>query len=102
MQYRSKGGFESALSATQYALLSIGVAGIAWNLLKPGGWLYWLVAVIADNRPASFYYLALAATGLLAGALWLNQAKPGAIVNFLTFACAFAGTYFILRLLLSL
>jgi hypothetical protein len=102
MQYRSKGGFESALWATQCALLSIGIVGIAWNLLKPGGWLYWLIAIIADNRPTSFYYLALAATGLLVGTLWLNQVKPGVIANLLTFACAFAGTYFILRLLLSL
>lgn len=94
MQYRSRGQFESALWATQYALLSIGIVGIAWNLLKPGGWLYWLIAIFADNRPTSFYYLALAATGLLAGTLWLNQVKRGVISNLPTFACAFAGTYF--------
>lgn len=102
MRYQSRGPFASVLWATQYALLSIGVVGVAWNLLKPGGWLYWLIAVIADNRPTSLYYLALAGAGLLAGMLRLNQAKPGALFNLLTFTCAFAGTYFILRLLLPL
>ena len=102
MPYRSRGFFESALWATQYVLLSIGILGVAWNLLKPGGWLYRFIAMIADHRPTSFYYLALAAAGLLAATLWLNQAKPGAISNLLIFACAFAGTYFILRPLLPL
>jgi hypothetical protein len=102
MHYRSRGMFESALWAMQYALLSIGIAGVAWHLLKPGGWLVWFIAVIAEHRPTSIYYLALAAAGLSAGTLSLNRLKPGLIPNFLTFACAFAGTYFVLRLLLPL
>lgn len=102
MQYRSRGFFESVLWATQNLLLSIGIAGLVWNLLKPGGWLYWLIAIIVENRPTSLHYLALAAAGLLAGTLWLNQVKPGAISIVLTFTWAFAGTYFILRLLLPL
>ena len=102
MHYRSRGMFESALWATQYAVLSIGIVGVAWNLLKPGGWLYWFTAVIADHRPTSIYYLALAAAGLSAGTLWLNRIKPGLLSSLLTVACAFAGTYFVLRLLLPL
>jgi hypothetical protein len=102
MHYKSIGFFEAALGAAQKLLLSIGIAGVAWSLLRPGGWLYWFIAILAGNRPTSLYYLALAAIGLLAGTLWLSQARPGAISSILTFACAFAGTYFILRLLLPL
>lgn len=102
MQFRSRGGFESVLWATQWALLSIGIVGIAWNLLKPEGWLSWLIGMVEENQPTSFYYLALAAIGLLAGTHLLNQTRPGAIPNLLTFVCAFAGTYFILRLVLPL
>jgi hypothetical protein len=102
MQYRSRGLLESALWAAQNVLLSIGIVGVAWNLLKPGGWLFRLIGFIADNRPTSLHYLALAGAGLLAGMLWLNRLKPGAISILLTFIWAFAGTYFILRLLLPL
>lgn len=102
MQYRSRGGFESVLWAMQWALLSIGIAGIAWNLLKPGGWLSWLTAIVEENQPTSFYYLGLAAIGLLAGTHLLSQVRPGVIPNLLTFVCAFAGTYFILHLALPL
>jgi len=93
---------ESALWAAQYALLSIGIAGVAWYVLKPQGWLWWLITLIADHRPTSLYYLALAAAGLLSGTFWLNWARPGAVSILLTVACAFAGTYFVLRLLLPL
>lgn len=102
MQYKSRGMFESALWATQYALLSIGIVGVAWNLLKPGGWLNWFIAVIAEHRPASYYYVAPAAAGLLAATLWLRRTRPGVIANLLNFGCAFAGTYFVLRLLLPI
>ena len=102
MQYKTRSVFESAVWAKQYALLTIGVVGLAWSLFKPGGWLYWLIALIAEHQPTSYYYLALALASLLAGTLWLNHAKPGVIPNVLSFGCAFAGTYFILLLLLPL
>jgi hypothetical protein len=95
--------FESALWATQYALLSIGIFGFGWNLLKPGGgWLYSLLAIVAEHRPASLYCLAFAAAGLLSGSYWLNRVAPSVLSNLLTVACAFAGTYFVLRMLLPL
>jgi len=100
MQYRSRGGIDSALWIMQHLLLSIGIVGVAWDLLKPEGWLYWLIDMIEANRPDSFYYLALAITGLFVASLWLNRAKPGAIANLMAFGWAFAGTYFILRVLL--
>ena len=71
---------------------------VAVAVIIPGGWLYWLITMIADNRPTSFFYLALARAGLLGGKLWLNQVTPGAISNLPTFRWAFAGTYFIPRL----
>lgn len=100
MQYRSRGGIDSALWVMQQLLLSIGIVGVAWDLLKPEGWLYWLIETIEVHRPASLYYLALAIAGLFATTLWLNQAKPGVVSNLMAFGWAFAGTYFILRVLL--
>jgi hypothetical protein len=102
MEYRSRGLFESTIWITLNALLWVGIIGIAWNLLKPGGWLFQFLGVIADNQPTSFYYLAVGILGLLSGKHWLDQMNPNAVSNLLSFGCAFAGSVFILRLLLPL
>ena len=102
MEYRSKIRFESTISATSNVLLWVGVIGIAWNLFKPAGWLFRLIGIIVDDRPTSFYYLAVGMLGLLAGKHWLDELNPNAVSNLLTLGCAFAGSYFVLRLLLPL
>jgi hypothetical protein len=102
MEYRAKGHFESLAWLLQNGLMWVGVIGIAWNLLKPGGWLFWIIDLIASNQPTSFYYLAVGVLGLLAGKVWLDSIDPRAFYNLLTAAWAFAGTFFILSLLLPL
>lgn len=102
MEYRSRGLFESTSWVAQNAVLWVGIIGIAWNVLKPGGWLYQLIAIVVDNQPTSFYYVGLALLGLLAGKHWLDQLNPNACFNLLSFGCACAGSFFILRLLLPL
>jgi hypothetical protein len=102
MEYRTKAHIESLTWPLMYGLMWVGVIGIAWNLFKPGGWLFWIIDLIAANQPTSFYYLAVGMLGLLAGKVWLDNIDPSAFYSLLTAACAFAGTFFILSLLLPL
>lgn len=102
MEFRSRGVFESAIWVTLRALLLVGIAGIAWNMFKPGGWLFQLIALIMDNQPTSLYFLAAAVAAVAAAKSWLDAWHPHACANLLTFVCAFAGSYFILRQLLPL
>jgi len=67
MEYRAKGHFESMTWLLLNGLMWVGVMGIAWNLLKPGGWLSWIIDLVVQDQPASFYYLAVGVLGLLAG-----------------------------------
>ena len=80
----------------------VGVIGIVWNLLKPGGWLYWGIDLAVLHQPDSFYYLGVGLLGLLAGKAWLDNIDPRAFSNLLTVIAAFAGTFLLLGLLLSL
>jgi len=102
MEYRAKGHLESLTWLSLNGLVWTGLIGIAWNLLKPGGWLYWILDLIVANQPVSFYYMAVGALGLLAGKVWLDSIDPRAFYNLLSASCAFAGTFFILSLLLPL
>jgi hypothetical protein len=80
----------------------VGVVGTVWNLLKPGGWLFRAIDLFVHNQPTGFYYLTLGALGLLAGKIWIDNFDPRALYNLLTATWAFAGTFFILSLLLPL
>lgn len=100
MEYRSRGLIASTIWVALNALLWVGVVGIAWHLFKPGGWLFQFIAIVVDYQPTSFYYLAVGMLGLLAGKQWLDDLNPNALSNLIGFICAFAGSYFILRLLL--
>ena len=102
MEYRAKNHFELLTWVLLNGLIWIGFAGVAWSLLKPGGWLFWFIDLVASNQPASFYYIAVGALGLLAGKIWLDHVDPRAFANLATAACAFPGTFFILSLMLSL
>lgn len=102
MEYRAKGYFELLTWLLLNGLMWVGVIGIAWNLLKPGGWLLWIIDLIVRNQPASFYYLAIGVLGLVAGKVWLDNIDSRAFYNLLTATWAFAGTFFILSLLLAL
>jgi hypothetical protein len=102
MEYRAKIHFESLTWLLLNGLVWIGVVGIAWNLFKPGGWLVWIIDLIVRNQPTGFYYLAVGVLGLVAGKIWLDNIDPRAFYSLLTAAWAFAGTFFILRLLLPL
>jgi hypothetical protein len=102
MEYRAKDHFESLTWLLLHGLMWVGVIGTAWKLFKPGGWLYWIIDLIVRNQPASFYYLAISVLGLLAGKAWLDNIDPRAFYNLLTVISAFAGTFFILSLLLPL
>jgi hypothetical protein len=102
MEYRSRGRFEATIRVTLIALLWVGIIGIAWNMFKPRGWLFQFIGTIVDNRPTSYCYLAVGILGLLAAKYWLDELNPNAVANLLSFGCVFAGSYFILRLLLPL
>ena len=102
MEYRAKNHIELLIWVLLYGLMCIGIAGVAWSLLKPGGWLFWFIDLIASNQPASYYYLSVGALGLLAGKVWLDYVDPRAFANLMSAACAFAGTFFTLSLILSL
>jgi hypothetical protein len=102
MEYQVKGHFDRLTWLLLSALMWTGVAGIAWNLLKPGGWLSWTIDQILDNQPTGFYYLAVGVLGVIAVKVWLDTIYPQAFRNLLTVMCAFAGTFFILALLLQL
>ena len=102
MGYRTRGHFESFTWLLLNGLMWVGVVGIAWNLLKPGGWLYWGIDLAVLHRPDSYYYLGVGVLALLAGKAWLDSIGPSAIWNLLTVACSFAGTFFLLRLLMHL
>jgi hypothetical protein len=102
MEYRAKAHLELLTWLLMNVLTWIGVIGIAWNLLKPGGWLYWIVDLIVANQPTSLYYLAVGMLGLLAGKVWIDNIDPSACNNLLAASAAFAGTIFILNLLLPL
>ena len=102
MEYRAKNHFELLTWLVLNSLMWVGVVGIAWNLLKPGGWLFRIIDLIVGNQPASFYYLGVGLLGLLAGKTWLDSIDPRAFYHLLTVTSAFAGTFFILSLLLPL
>lgn len=100
MEYRAKNHFESLTWLLMNGLVWVGVIGVAWNVLKPGGWLHWIIDLIVRDQPTSFYYLAVGVLGLLAGKVWLDNIDPRAFYNLLSAVWAFAGTFFILSLLL--
>jgi len=102
MDYRARSQFDSITGLLLNGLMWVGVAGIAWNLLKPGGWLFRIIDVITRNQPVSLYYLAVGVLGLIAGKILLDIVDRRAFYNLLTVSCAFAGTFFILSLLLRL
>ena len=102
MEYRSKDYLESLTWLLLNGLMWVGVVGIAWNLLKPGGWLYWGIDLAVLHQPDSYYYLGVGILALLAGKVWLDSIDPNAIWNLLTAVCSFAGTFFILSLLMQL
>lgn len=102
MEYRAKIHAESLPWLLFNGLTWTGVIGIAWNLLKPDGWLSWIIDAMVRNQPTSIYYLAIGVLGLLAGKVWLDNIDPHAFYGLLTAAAAFAGTFFILSLLLPL
>jgi hypothetical protein len=99
MEFRDKGLFESTTWVLLRALQYIGILSIAWNLLKPTGWLSFLIEILAANRPTSYYYLGAGALMLLAGKSWLDSLGPNAVANLLAAGGGFAGSYFVLRLL---
>jgi hypothetical protein len=102
MEYRAKGSFEWLTWLLLQALVWTGVIGVAWKLLKPGGWLYWTFDQFERNQPVSIYYLAVGVIGLLVGKFWLDSIDPRAFYHLMTATGAFAGTFFILSLLLKL
>jgi len=102
MQYRENSYFESLTRLLLQSLMWTGVIGIAWNLLKPGGWLFRIIDLVLRNEPESFYYAGVAALGLIALKVWLDSVIPRAFYNLLTAGCAFAGTFFILQQLLPI
>ena len=102
MDYRAKGPFEMLTWGLQNGLMWVGIAAVGWNLFKPGGWLFWFVDLVLNHQPTSFFCLAAGAVGLLAGTIWLDSVHPNACANLLTVLWAFAGAYFVLRLLLPL
>ncbi len=102
MEYRAKDQLERLSWLLLNGLVWIGVISIAWNLLKPGGWLYWIIDLFVREQPASFYYLAVGMLGLFAGKIWLDSIDPRALYNLLSACCALAGTFAILSLLLPL
>ena len=102
MEYRAKSHFDWLTWLLLNGLMWTGVVGIGWKLLKPGGWLYWMFDLVERNQPTGFYYLAVGALGLYAGKIWLDSLGPRAFYHFLTATGAFAGTFFILSLLLHL
>lgn len=102
MEYRAKGSFEWLTWLLLNGLIWTGILGIAWNLLGPGGWLYRILDLIDRNQPTGFYYLGVGVLGLFAGKNWLDGIGPHAVYHFLTAMGAFAGTFYILSLLLHL
>ncbi len=102
MEYRAKGSFEWLTWLLLQALVWTGVIGVVWKLLKPGGWLYWTLDQFERNQPVSLYYLAVGVIGLLVGKFWLDSIDPRAFYHLMTATGAFAGTFFILSLLLKL
>lgn len=102
MEYEAKSHLESLTWLFLNSLKWFGIFGIAWNLFKPGGWLFWIIDLVVRNQPVSYYYLGVGALGLLAGKVWLDNVDPHAFQNLLTVSWAFAGTFFILSLLLPL
>ncbi len=66
MEYREDGRFESLTQLVLNGLMWVVVIGIAWNLLKPDEWLFWIIDLVVRNQPASFCYLAVGVSGLLA------------------------------------
>jgi len=102
MEYRARSHFESLTWLLLNGLMWVGIAGIAWNLLRPGGWLFWLIDLIVSNRPTSFYYAGAGTLALLAGKAWLDSIDPRALFHLLTLTAAFAGTFFVLSLLMQI
>lgn len=82
--------------------MSTGVTRIAWNLLRPRGWLYWIVDLIGRNQPTSLYCLGVGVLGLISGKFWLDRIGPHAVDHLRVAIGTFAGTFYILILLLQL
>jgi hypothetical protein len=99
MEYRSRGQFEVLTRVVLDSLKWAGVIGVAWNLLKPGGWLLSIVNTIAENQPMSVYYLVLGVIAVFSCKVWLDNVHPRAFSRLLGFAWALAGVFSILRLL---
>ena len=101
MEYRVKGSLEWLTWLLLNCLMWTGVGCIAWNLLRPRGWLYWIVDLIGRNQPTSFYCLGVGVLGLIAGKFWLDSIGPHAVYHLLMAIGTFAGTFYILILLLQ-
>ena len=102
MEYRAKRQLNPVVSLLLYGVVWVGVLGIAWNLFKPQGWLSWAIDLILSNETTGIYYLAVAALAVFAAKYWLDSIGPYAFRATLIMICAFAGTIFIMGLLLPL
>jgi hypothetical protein len=102
MEYRAKNHVDTLAWLLLNGLMWIGAAGIAWHLFKPGGWLFWAIDRILSDQPTGFYYLGLGIIGALGAKFGLDSIAPRLFQNLLGAGCAFAGTLFILGLLLPL
>lgn len=99
MEYKEKGSLERLTWLLLNCLMWTGFAWVVWNLLKPGGWLYLILDLIALNQPTSLYYLGYGALGLFAGVFWLDRIGSHAVHHLLMTIGAFAGICYILSLL---
>jgi hypothetical protein len=102
MEYREKGLLDSISSILLNGLLWVGFFGVSWNLLKPGGWVYWIADLAVRHQPASYYYIGLGTIAVIAAKIWLDSIDRRAIFHLLHAFGAFAGTFYILSLLLRL
>lgn len=102
MLYPARNRFDRLTALLSHALMWVGIAGIAWYSLKPAGWLYQFIDLVLRELPVSLYYLGLGALALLAAKAWLDSIDRRAVGYALSASCAFAGTLFILHLVLPL
>ena len=100
MQYRASRDPNRVVSLMLYAVVLIGALRIVWNLFKPDGWLLWAIDLFLGAQPNGLYYFALACAGVFAMKFWLDTIGPNAVRNALIMLCAFAGSFYLLGILL--